>query len=153
ITVKDFVLKRDAGTFTFRSGNFFFLTPVQGKTTGAVFIGAATFSLEPPFGAEKHSLQLLTKSSEMLEQFNSAVFRFTEGTEQDIAAKRSAAAETTMSQAGEMLADIQKASRKHLQYNLDARIRQDVHSTEPGDLFCAFIKGQKYSGKEIFVMD
>ena len=153
ITVKDFVLKRDTGTFTFKSGNFFFLTPVQGKTTGAVFIGTAIFSLEPPSGAEKHSLQLLTKSSEMLEQFNNAVFRFTDGTEEDIEAKGSAAAGTTMSQAGEMLADIQKALRKHLQYNLDARILQDVLSTEPGDLFCAFIKGQKYSGKEIFVMD
>ena len=153
LAVKDFVLKRDAGTFTFKSGNFFFLTPVQGKTTGAVFIGNATFSLEPPFEAEKHSLQLLTKSSEMVEQFNTAVFRFTDGTEEDIEAKGTAPPETTMSQAGELLTDIQKILRKHLQYNLDARILQDVLSTEPGDFFCACIKGQKYSGKEIFVMD
>jgi hypothetical protein len=153
IAVKDFVLKRDAGTFTFKSGNFFFLTPVQGKTTGAVFIGAATFSLSPRLEAEKHSLQLLTKSSEMIEYFNSAVFRFTDGTEEEIEAKGSAPTGTTMSQGSEMLADIQKVLRKNLQYNLEARILQDVLSTEPGDFFCAFIKGQKYSGKEIYVMD
>src|SRR5258708_7146034 len=35
----NFVLKRDAGTFTFKSGNLYFLSPVQGKVTGAVFIG------------------------------------------------------------------------------------------------------------------
>jgi hypothetical protein len=83
-SVKDFVLKRDAGTFTFKSGNFFLLTPVEGKTTGAVFIGSATFSLDPPLEMERHSLQLLTKSGEMVEQFSSAVFRFTDGTEEDI---------------------------------------------------------------------
>jgi hypothetical protein len=153
ITVKDFVLKRDAGTFTFKSGNFFFLTPVQGKTTGAVFIGTATFSLNPSLEAEKHSLNLLTKSSEMVEEFSRAVFRFTDGTEEDIEAKGSAPTEMTISQAGELLADIQQTLRKHRHYNLDARILQDVLSTEPGDFFCAFIKGQKYSGKEIYVMD
>jgi hypothetical protein len=153
ITVKDFVLKRDAGTFTFQSGNFFLLTPVQGKTTGAVFIGTATFSLNPRLEAEKHSLQLLTKSPEMIEQFNSAVLRFTDGTEEEIEARGSTPTGTTISQGGEMFADIQKLLRKHIQYNLDARILQDVLSTDPGDFFCAFIKGQKYSGKEIYVMD
>jgi len=153
IAVKDFVLKRDAGTFTFRSGNFFFLTPVQGKTTGAVFIGTAIFSLEPPLAMEKRSLELLTKSAEMVEQFNTAVFRFTDGTEEDIEAKGSVPTESTASTAGEVLADIRKVLRKDLKYNLDERILEDVLSTEPGNFFCAFIKGLKYSGKEIYVMD
>lgn len=153
IAVRDFVLKRDAGTFTFKSGNFFFLTPVQGKTTGAVFIGTAIFSLEPPLAMEKRSLELLTKSAEMVEQFNTAVFRFTDGTEEDIEAKGSAPTEYTASTAGEILADIRKVLRKDLKYNLDERILEDVLSTEPGNFFCAFIKGLKYSGKEIYAMD
>jgi peptidase M1-like protein len=153
ITVKDFVLKRDAGTFTFKSGNFFFLTPVQGMTTGAVFIGAATFSLDPPLSIEKHSLELLTKSSEMVEQFSLAVFRFTDGTEEDVEAKGSLATEPTASSASEALSDVRKSLRKDIQYNLDARILEDVLNTTPGGFFCAFIKGQKYSGKEIYVLD
>ena len=39
------VLKRDAGAFTFRSGSFYFLAPVNGKVTGAVFLGDGSFSL------------------------------------------------------------------------------------------------------------
>lgn len=39
------VLKRDAGTFSFRSGTFYFLTPVNGKVTGAVFVGDGSFTL------------------------------------------------------------------------------------------------------------
>ncbi|MGH9649540.1 MAG: hypothetical protein ACRD3I_03610, partial [Terriglobales bacterium] len=32
------LLKRDAATFTFSSGTFQFLAPVNGKVTGAVFV-------------------------------------------------------------------------------------------------------------------
>src|SRR5688572_10712825 len=42
------VLKRDAATFTFKSGAFCFTTPVEGKITGAVFVGEGTFSMTPP---------------------------------------------------------------------------------------------------------
>ncbi|MGH9713221.1 MAG: M1 family aminopeptidase [Candidatus Acidiferrales bacterium] len=153
ITVKDFVMKRDAGTFTFQSGNFFFLTPVEGKTTGAVFIGSATFSLNPPLEAERRSLKLLTKSNEMLEHFKSAIFRFTDGTEEEIEAKGSVPAQPVAGPASEMLADLRNTLRKNIQYNLDARILEDVLNSQPGYFFCAFIKGEKYSGKEVYVMD
>jgi len=153
IAVQDFVLKRDAGTFRFISGSFAFLTPVEGKTTGAVFNGSATFSLDPPIASEKHSLELLTKSSEMVEQFSTAVFRFTDGTEKEIEAKGAPPAGAVMSPAGEALADIQTALRKHIKYNLDARILEDVLSPDRGGLFCAFIKGEKYDHKEIYILD
>lgn len=153
ITVKDFVMKRDAGTFTFKSGNFFLLTPVQGKTTGAVFIGSAAFSLGPPLEEERHRLKLLTKGSEMVEQFSSAVFRFTDGTEEEIEAKGSVPSKPVVAPASEMLADVRKALPKNTQCNLDARVLEGVLNTQPGYLFCAFIKGEKYSGKEIFILD
>jgi len=153
IAVNDFVLKRDAGTFTFRSGNFVLLTLVEGKTTGAVFTGTGTFSLDPPLASERHSLQLLTKSSEMVEQFSTAVFRFTDGTEKEIEAKGTVSAEAVANPAGEKLAEIQKTLRKRIRYNLDSRILEDVLSPEPGGFFCAFIKGEKYDGKEIYVID
>src|SRR5271156_536256 len=60
IEVKDVVLKRDAGKFTFRSGTFYFLAPVKDLVTGAIFIGDATFSLTPPIEIERKNLQLLT---------------------------------------------------------------------------------------------
>src|SRR5205085_2866282 len=55
-STNNLVLKRDAGTFTFKSGTLYFLAPVMGKVTGAVFIGDGTFSLTPPLSSEKKSL-------------------------------------------------------------------------------------------------
>jgi hypothetical protein len=42
VTVEDLVLKRDIGTFNFATGAFYFVfvTAVEGKMTGAVFIGS-----------------------------------------------------------------------------------------------------------------
>jgi hypothetical protein len=47
VHVKDFTLKREAGVFTFKNGAFCFVEPVNGKITGAVFLGDATFTLSP----------------------------------------------------------------------------------------------------------
>src|SRR5262245_14780794 len=55
ISVTNAVLKRDAGTFTFNSGAFFFVTPVNGKVTGAVFMGKGHFVLTPPTFQERRT--------------------------------------------------------------------------------------------------
>ena len=47
-TVNNLVLKRDAATITLRSGEVYFLTPAEGKTTGAVFFGDGEMSMTPP---------------------------------------------------------------------------------------------------------
>src|SRR5260370_25449597 len=61
IPVKDFTLKRDAGTFLFKSGTFYLLEPVNGKITGAVFLGDATFTLTPPIEVQRGNLSILTR--------------------------------------------------------------------------------------------
>src|SRR5260370_25115363 len=48
IPVKDFTLKRDAGTFLFKSGTLYLLEPATGQITGAVFLGDAPFTLIAP---------------------------------------------------------------------------------------------------------
>ncbi|MGH9713220.1 MAG: hypothetical protein ACRD5M_07970 [Candidatus Acidiferrales bacterium] len=153
VVVKDFVMKRDASTFTFKSGSFAFLTPVEGKTTGAVFTGSGTFALDPPLANEKWSLGRLTKSAETIEPFSTAVFRFTDGTEKEIEAKGAPPTGLVAAPVGEALAVIQRTLRHDLRFNLDARILQDLLSREPGGFFCAFIKGEKFSGKEIYILD
>src|SRR5208283_3156773 len=39
VTLANFELKRDAGTFHLHSGTVCFVSPVNGKVTGAVFVG------------------------------------------------------------------------------------------------------------------
>ena len=153
IPVKDFTLKRDAGTFVFKSGAFHLLEPVNGKITGAVFTGDATFALKPPIEVERRYLSTLTKGQPFEEEFSGAVFRFTDGSEEEI---KSAAAKDAPSAGGDpngLFSDIQQQLRKKLKENLDVRLLQDVMSSEPGGKFVAFIKGKKYSDKEIFDVD
>src|SRR5258707_4059479 len=61
VHVKDFTLKREAGVFTFKNGTFSFVEPVNGKITGAVFLGDATFTLVAPVEVERRNLAILTK--------------------------------------------------------------------------------------------
>lgn len=145
------VLKRDASTFTFRSGSFYFLAPVNGKVTGAVFMGEGTFALVPPLEMEKKTLKLLTKEDTMSEVFQGVVLRFTDGTYEEI--KKAAGVTAGAPPSTAALSETQEALRKKMHWNLTARILEDVLSTEPGGLFVAFIKGTKYSGKMVFVID
>ncbi len=55
VSVSNFDLKRDAGTFHLHSGTVCFVAPVQGKVTGAVFVGDGNFVLDPPAESERQS--------------------------------------------------------------------------------------------------
>src|ERR1700751_3138483 len=55
VGISNLVLKRDAGTFHLHSGTVCFVTPVQGKVTGAVFVGDGNFVLDPPIEVERKS--------------------------------------------------------------------------------------------------
>ena len=150
VSVSNVTLKRDAGTFHFRSGTVCFVAPVQGKVTGAVFTGDGNFVLDPPLESERKSLKLLTKEEEFSENFNQAVLRFTDSTYDDI--KKAGAAASGGCDAG-LLKDSQNTTRHKFKNNLEARILEDVLSPEPGGLFYAFIHGRHYSDKEIFEIE
>ena len=151
LAVHDFVLKRDAGTFTLKSGTFSLLAPVNGKVTGAVFLGDGSFTLVPPSAAEQKSLSLLTREPRLEENFNELVLRFTDGTADEIKKAGSPAAPTGNPSAA--LDRINTALRKELHYNLHARLLEDVLGTGQGGLFVAFIRGKKYDSRMIYALD
>jgi Peptidase family M1 domain len=147
VSVSNFDLKRDAGTFHLHSGMVCFVTPVQGKVTGAVFTGNGNFVLDPSQESERKSLKLLTKENEFSEQFTQAVLRFTDSTYDDI--KKGGSPASGGCDAG-LLRDSQNTTRHKLKNNIEARILEDVLSPEPGGLFFAFIHGKRYNDKEIY---
>ncbi len=155
LNVSNLELKRDQGNFILKTGTLYFLSPVGGKVTGAVFVGEGVFQLAPFMPSERHSLTLLTKNDEgvIKEEFNEAVFRFTEGTYTELKSKGPLARGVQDSRASGVLSDTRSNLRHKIQYNLEGRILEDVLSTQPGGLFVAFIKGKKYSGKMIFAID
>lgn len=152
VAVNNLILKRDAGTFRLNSGTVCFVTPVQGKVIGAVFVGDGNLVLNPPVQSESRMLSLLTRENEFSEKFSQLVLWFTDATYDEI--KKSGTAGSANCDSG-LLQDSKNALRHNrmLRYNLNARILQDVLSTEPGGLFVAFVHGKRYSDKEIFVID
>src|SRR5208282_1470716 len=147
VSITNFELKRDAGTFHFHSGMVCFVAPVQGKVTGAVFVGDGSFVLDAPSESERQSLKLLTKEDEFSEKFTQAVLRFTDSTYDDI--KKGGSPSSGGCDAG-LLKDTQNTTRHKFKDNMEARILQDVLSDEPGGLFVAFIHGKRYNDKEIY---
>ena len=73
-TVNGLLLKRDAATFKFNSGEIYFLSPVEGRVTGAVFLGDVEMGLIPPIEAERRSLAIFTGGG-LGEHFSRLVMR------------------------------------------------------------------------------
>lgn len=153
IHVKDFTLKREAGVFTFKSGAFQFVEPVNGKITGAVFAGDGSFILTPPIELERRNLSILTGGQPFEERFSSAILRFTDGSEEEIRKAGTGDSSSIGGDAVSLLGDVQQQLKKKLKENLAARLLEDVLSERPGGKFIAFIRGKKYSDKMIYDVD
>ncbi len=61
-------------------GTLAFLQPLEGRVTGAVFVGEGEVLLIPPDAVEKRSLARFTGAPVLNEKFSSALFRFTDDT-------------------------------------------------------------------------
>jgi hypothetical protein len=153
VRVNNFTLKREAGLFTLKSGVLYFLEPVNGKITGAVFLGDGEFTLKAPTEGERRYLALLTKGQPFEEHFTHAVFRFTDGSEAEI--RKAGVVETAAAggDANGLLDEVQQQLRKKLKDNLSARLLEDVLSSGQGGKFIAFIKGKNYSDKMVYDVD
>ncbi|HET9409745.1 MAG TPA: M1 family aminopeptidase [Candidatus Sulfotelmatobacter sp.] len=150
VSVSNFDLVRDAGTFHLRSGTVCFVSPVEGKVTGAVFTGNGNFVLDPASESERKSLKLLTKENEFSENFEHLVLRFTDSTYDEI--KKAGSAGSGNCDAGS-LKDSQNTTRHKLKENLEARVLEEVLSPAPRPLFVAFIHGKRYNGEELYEID
>lgn len=149
VSVTDFSLKRDAGTFHLNSGTVCFVAPVNGKVTGAVFVGDGSFTLDAS-AEERRSLKLLTKEDDFSEKFDRLVLRFTDGTYDEI--KKAGTAAPAACDAG-ILKDSQHTTRHRIKENLEAKILAEILSPQPRLLFWTFIHGKRYNDKEIFEID
>lgn len=150
VSVSNFDLKRDAARFRLNSGTICFVAPVNGKVTGAVFVGEGIFALTPPTETERKSLKYLTKEDEFNEKFERLVLRFTDSTYEEI--KKAGTASPGNCDAG-LLKDSQNTTRHRIKYNLEARILEEVLSPEPRGLFFAFVHGKHYDDKELYQID
>jgi hypothetical protein len=146
IPVNNLELRRDAATFTFRSGGFGFYGEVNGKVTGAVFKGEGHLHINPPTVEERHNLFIVTHAEEFDEDFDEVVLRFTDATAAELH-KGSASGSTSNGDASapyvRAAQEFQSFARLHLHDNFDLRLLEDVLSPAPGGYFMAAIHGRK----------
>ncbi|MBN2318911.1 MAG: hypothetical protein JXR49_07530 [Acidobacteria bacterium] len=74
------VFKRDAATFTLKSGHLTFAAPVEGRILAAQFEGEGTFELTPPTFIHKYQMARFTGEPDLVDTFSKAVFFFTDDT-------------------------------------------------------------------------
>ena len=155
VQVKDFTLNRQGGTFHFAQGNFFFYAPVNGKVTGAVFVGSGHFDLAPAEAREQQSLALLNKTGVMAQDFTTLVLRFSDGTAEEIRKASTGSAGAATKQASSAGADLAKGFRQKLHENLELRLLSDVLIQQPSEYFLAsFRMGGTFTGRNVlFVVD
>lgn len=154
-TVRNLVLLRDAATFVLESGEIYFAPEVDGRSTGAVFIGEGELSLTPPTDAEKHSLVLFIEQPTLKERFTRLVLRFTDKTFAEVKASPQVEMKTDgpgAERARDIYHDNQVLLRKTLRRNLDLRSLVDLFNTQRPGFFTAFIEGKRYK-KLIFQYD
>jgi hypothetical protein len=153
--VNNLTLKRDAASFTLKSGELYFITPVENRVVAAVFIGDGELSLTPPTEVEKNSLKIFTGAGAISEPFSHLVLRFTDKTFQEIKASPNATMKTggpAASQARGLYRDNQDLLRKRLRDNRELRTLFDLYNPNREGYFTAFIDGKRFN-KLVFVLE
>ena len=74
--IENFTLNVDVGTFQIQKGSVSWLRPVDGKVTGAVFIGDGHFHLAAVTKLDAQEISRRTGEEEIDEEFTEVVFRF-----------------------------------------------------------------------------
>ncbi len=156
-TVSGLVLTRDAGVMTLRSGEIYFVAPVESRVAAAVFVGDGEFTLTPPLECEKQSLTVFTKAPSVSEHFGELVLRFSDRTYEEIKASKLATFSASGGQAGHatsILEDNAKLLREKLRTNFALRTFADFASgfDQSAGYFTAFIKGDKWN-KLMYMVD
>src|SRR5580692_12819619 len=78
--VENAVLRRDLGELRLKSGVVAFLPPVLGRVAMGVFVGQGSLHFAPAFYLEAAYFKMLTDETALDEEFDSAVFCFTDDT-------------------------------------------------------------------------
>jgi hypothetical protein len=140
-SVRNITLSRDVLSISLNRGTLAFTEAVDGKITGAVFLGSGDILAVPPDPIEKRQLFRYTKSALLNEHFETAVFRFTDNTYDDILKQyRTHAQETVDDEAVAALVQWESEMQRRSGF-LNDRILEDLLGTPGHPFFLAQIEG------------
>ena len=129
--VSNLILQRDVARFTLQSGQIYLLTPVGGRTVGAMFRGKGVFSFAPTTGVERERLRRLENADSLAAPFSEMLLVFADGTLEELEA---AVKFAPGSDAG--------VPRGVVKQGLELLADEDSRTFEP-DLMSAFLNGER----------
>ncbi|HEX5705038.1 MAG TPA: M1 family aminopeptidase [Pyrinomonadaceae bacterium] len=143
VAAKSLTFQRDRAKLVF-DGTFYFTAPVNGRVTGAVFIGEGKLSAEvPPSEFEKHNVKRLLGVDIVESDFKTAVFRFSDDTAERIG-KPSSEVPASDPEAAKLAKEHDVRILKQTGANLPARIALSILNQEdPGFFFATFAGGKR----------
>ena len=151
LSANGLTLVRDRAQMTF-NGTFFFSAPVQGRVTGAVFVGDGKIAVEtPPSDFEKSNLKRLLGTDAIESDFKTAVLRFSDDTFERIG-KTAAGSANADPEVQKLAAEHDARILKQTGANLPARLAVSILNQEsPGVFFATFDGGRR--GRFSLVID
>lgn len=142
-SVRDITLNRDVLSISLNRGAIAFTEAIDGRVTGAVFVGSGDILAIPPDPVEKKQLFRYTKSTVLTEHFEIAIFRFTDGTWEDVLKEVQRHAPETVD-----AADVESLLRWESEVQrrgafLNERLLTDLLGSKGHPFFLAQIEGSK----------
>lgn len=141
--VANLVFKRDRAEMSF-TGDFYFAAPVNGRITGAVFIGNGTFkAAAPPLPFEKENMVRMINADVAESDFKTAVLRFSDDSF-DVIGKGWQSDAAAPADAQSLAAEFEPRMLKETGANLSARLMTSLINKEsPGFFVAQFDKGTR----------
>ncbi|MCU1336264.1 MAG: Aminopeptidase N-like protein [Bryobacterales bacterium] len=148
VPVENVVIRRDVGVITLKRGTVSFGPAVQGRVTGAVFVGDGTFALTPAISFERDHIKMAIGSDSVAETFERAIFFFTDNGYQEL--KGTSQAQAVPPSAADTWREMRQHLRAGGEFNLDAEILADLYNPKQPGFFTAYMRGKKYSDLRFF---
>jgi hypothetical protein len=157
VAVHDLTITRDVYRLHFKSGTFHLLTPLAGRTWGAVFLGSGRFELRPSAEVERRHLALVTNQKDLeifSDEFDRMVLLFSDGTADEITTAGTVATAAPDPAATSFYIDYLEEQKRRYQINLHLRVLQDLLAAPAPrqGVFIAPVDGKKFA-RALIVVD
>jgi Peptidase family M1 domain len=165
VRVSGLTINKDAALIHLTDGDLWFLSPVNGKALGAVFIGRGEMVITPAVDSEKKFLAKLTEGSPFVETFKGLTLFFSDDPFQPFKDTLQTPSTAPAGDAGKLLQETSKLFAKGRKYakpnqiarffpwNIHARLLFDVlHPQQAETFFLASGDGEKY-GDFVYIED
>jgi Carboxypeptidase regulatory-like domain/Peptidase family M1 domain len=155
--VENAVLHRDLGELRLKSGVVAFLPPVLGHVAMGVFVGQGSLHFAPSFALEATYFKMLTDETALDEEFDTAVFCFTDDTYHELKSAGFGAA--SKSSVEEALRAFRNRMRRRIESpqsmlqamlfdedipNVEAELAAELYNQHSAPSFAAYLHGRRY---------